>query len=116
MRKSREEIKAQRNDWVSGMSGLTRKESEYTTEFEQLLQRLGLTEENCVGHSEVIAFCKAKCNSRYISERVLARLHVRTIYDEGDTAPFSFVEGTVIPEPLPFQEVDDEQTPQENAA
>jgi hypothetical protein len=101
-----EKQRKQRQEFVSGKVDLTFRQEIHTTQFEQLLDRLGLTEANCHENEECMTWCKAHKDSRFVPETVLHRMRIRTLYDE-TLAPFSLVAGTVIPEPSPLREVED---------
>lgn len=73
---------AKQREFVSGQVGLTLRQEVHPTQFEQLLDRLALTETNCHENSEIVSWVKEHKDTRYIPERVLARLHVLTIYDD----------------------------------
>lgn len=106
----------QQKEWASFTVDQQFKVEQHLTEFERELLRLGLTEDNCHENAELVAWVKSHRDTRYVPEKLLARLRVRTIYDEGNTAPFSLVEGTVIPEPSPLQEVEDANEETKQAA
>jgi hypothetical protein len=105
MKRLTEKQRKRRQEFVSGTVDLTYKQEIHTTQFEQLLDRLGLTEANCHLHQEMVEFCRVNKDRRYIPEIVLHRLRVGTIYDEGEQlAPYSLTaSGVVIPEPLTLQ-------------
>src|SRR5258708_6226075 len=71
------------------------------TEFEAMLNRLGLTEITCTESAEAIAWVSTHRNSCFIRERVLRALQCGTLYDDGDIAPYSLTECGMIIEPLP---------------
>lgn len=100
MRKTKEEIKRQRHDWVTGKVGQAVKEHSTATQFEQLLTRLGLAESTCHLNETCAAWCRSNRNFRFIPELVLHRLKTKTLYEE-HLSPYSLVAGTVIPEPMP---------------
>jgi hypothetical protein len=110
-----EKQKQQRQEFVTGTVDLTFRQEAHTTQFEHLLDRLGLTEANCQENEECVSWCKAHKDSRFVPETVLHRMRIRTLYDE-TLAPFSLIAGTVIPEPSPLQEVEDVSEETQQAA
>ena len=105
MRKlSKAELKVQRQEFVSGITG-TAKQEVHVTQFELLLARLGLTESTCHLNEEVAAWCNRYKNFKFIPEMVLHRLSMDTEYD-AEPASWSIVDGVVLPEPTPLEEVD----------
>jgi hypothetical protein len=105
MRKlSKAELKVQRQEFVSGITG-TAKQEVHVTQFELLLARLGLTEATCHLNEEVAAWCNRYKNFKFIPEMVLHRLSMDTEYD-AEPASWSIVDGVVLPEPTPLEEVD----------
>lgn len=115
MAKLTEKQKQKRQEWTTGKVGQTLRQDVQTTQFEQLLTRLGLTEENCHLNAECAAWCRSNRDRRYIPEIVLHRLRTKCLYEEKD-APFSLIDNMLIPDAPPLQEVDDEQSLQEQAA
>lgn len=102
MKLSKEELKRQRQEWVSGTTGIAKQEV-HITQFDLLLKRLGLTEATCHLNEEVAAWCNRYKNFKFIPEMVLHRLSMDTEYDAEPSA-YSVVDGTVIPEPKPLEE------------
>lgn len=100
-----EKQRKQRQEFVSGTVDLTFRQEAPTTQFEQLLDRLELTEANCHENEECVTWCKSHKDSRFVPEKVLHRMRIRTLYDE-TLAPFSLIAGTVISEPSPLREVE----------
>lgn len=115
MHKLTEKQRKQRQEFVTHNVGLTFKQDVHTTQFEQLLTRLGLTEETCHLSAECAAWCRSNRDRRYIPEIVLHRLRTKCLYEEKD-APFSLIDNMVIPDAPPLQEVEDEQLSYQNAA
>jgi hypothetical protein len=112
-----EKQRRQRQEFVSGTTGLTSKQpTEHITEFQQLLQRLGLIEDACHLNEECAAWCRVNRDRRYIPENVLYRLRVKSLYEE-EQAPFSLIDNTLVPEPKPLEETEVPDEPsQEQAA
>jgi len=85
------------------------------TEFEVLLKRVGLTEQDCMGNAEMFAWVKANKDRRYVPERLLRAMRLGTEYDS-DTSAYSLTESGIVLEPvapskLQGEEVED-ATPQ----
>lgn len=99
---SKTELKASRQEFVSGVRGIHKQEV-HITQWELLLKRLGLSEANCIANVEVQAFCKKYRNYRFIPEMVLHRLGMETDYDL-EPGAYSLVNGTVLPAPAPLEE------------
>src|ERR1700730_4096861 len=102
--------KKRKQEWISHTIDKTFKQEAQATQFDQMLDRLGLIEANCTPNAEVAAWIRTNRNTRYVPERVLRTLRCRTMFDEGDLAPYSLTESGMVIEPLPMQEVRDEQT------
>lgn len=113
MKRLTEKQQRQRQEFVSGTVDMAFRQEAHTTQFEQLLERLGLTDANC--HEECVTWCKAHKDSRFVPEIVLHRMRIRTLYDE-TLAPFSLIAGMVIPEPSPLQEVENVNEETQQAA
>jgi hypothetical protein len=110
-----EKQKRHRDEFSSGFVGQKFRQAVHATQFEQLLNRLNLSEDNCHLNAECAVWCRSNRDRHYIPEIVLHRLRTKCIYDDS-VAPYSLVAGIVIPEPpAAQQEVDDEQ-PLEQAA
>lgn len=109
--------KQTRQEWITGKVDLTFKQDVHTTQFEQLLKRLGLTEESCHLNPECAMWCRANRDRRYIPEIVLHRLRTKCLYEETD-APFSLVDNMVIPDTAAeyLTEVEGEHLSYQNAA
>lgn len=52
------------------------------TQIEQQLERLGLTEEQCVNSDAVRKWCSAHKNSRYVPESVLKHFDLQLSHDD----------------------------------
>ena len=85
-----EKQRKQPQEFVSGTVDLTFRQEAHSTQFEQLLGRLGLTEASCHENEECVAWCKAHKESHFVPEPVLHRMRIRTLYSE-TLAPFSLV-------------------------
>ena len=103
---SKAELKIQRQEFVSGTTG-TAKQEVHLTEFEKLISGLGLSVATCHYHPEVQAWVSRNRNLRYVPEIVLHRLGTETTYD-GEPSAYTVVEGVVIPEQRPLEEVEAE--------
>lgn len=108
MKSLTEKQRKQRQEFVTHTVDQQFKIEEHITEWEQLLTRLGLTELNCTESAEVREWVTSRRNSRYIPEPILRRLGIRTMFDEGNLAPYSLTESGVVIEPAPLEELEEE--------
>jgi hypothetical protein len=58
------------------------------TQFEQLLQKLGLTETTCLDSAAVAAWCRQHKNRRFIPEAILRHFKLQVSHDNfGEESP-----------------------------
>lgn len=103
-----ERQRKQRQEFVTHTVDQQFRIEEHATEWERLLQYLGLTDENCTESPEVREWAVAHRNSKWIPVPILRRLRLRTMFDEGDLAPYSLTESGVVIEPASLQEIEGE--------
>ncbi len=87
----------------------------HITEFEKECSRLGIGLEDTntqLRNGELRVWIKRHKDSYYVPSVLLSRLDLQTVYDHADRAPFSIVEGMVVPEQRPLVE----QIPSEASA
>ncbi len=115
MKRLTEKQRKQRQEFVTHSVDQQFRIESHITEWEQLLLRLGLTEANCTESFEVCEWVVAHRNSKWIPEPILRHLRLRTVFDEGDFAPYSLTKSGVVIEPAPLQEIEEESDATEQA-